>query len=468
MDPALPVLMPKSRGDAFSGWLQLEVGMIKAWENRFCELRGAELRYFAKEGDAKPKGTFVVTGATDVPEGINRIDIHGSAGKRRLLRVSAHTSAEKAAWLARFSALGGGGGEGGAQLAQPDMEAAAEAELQAGVLLGGPGEEDGEEKDEEEESKGDKRLATAKTAAGAASDAKALATAVQGGNLNGAVKAAIDLAEKAIALRDAKGKLLQKVATKQLAEASTRAAARMEAEGKSALGKVMAGMAKAASKIKTLEKFAHMIPLVGPTAGGMLHGLAQVCEVAARFQADGKEALSLMERVAQATEKVLASHGYIREEDAERVGKAQEDVEEVLMTARAKFIEVYGAAALGKAKRGYRAIFAGEDNVTFSSLEEGLRVQLVWLNDLLQTIQLERATVGGGEEGDELGAFLSAHKLGKYRVKLEELGADCVEGLLDLEDAHIARLGMAEMHEKRFRRALQALRGGGGGGGGGG
>ena len=101
-----------------------------------------------------------------------------------------------------------------------------------------------------------------------------------GGDLNGAVKAAIDLAEKAIALRDAKDKPSQAEATKQLAEASTRAAACIEAEGKSALGKVMAGMAKAASKIKTLEKFAHMIPLVGPTAGGMLHGLAQVCEVA--------------------------------------------------------------------------------------------------------------------------------------------------------------------------------------------
>jgi uncharacterized protein (DUF1501 family) len=158
----------------------------------------------------------------------------------------------------------------------------------------------------------------------------------------------------------------------------------------------MAAMAKAASKIKTLEKFAHMIPLVGPTAGGMLHGLAQVCEVAARFQADGKEALSLMKRVAQATEKVLASHGFLREEDAERVADTQKDVEEVLGAARAKFIEVYGAAALSKAKRGYRAIFSGKDNVTFSSLEEQLRVKLVWFMSLLQDIQMERGAAGGG------------------------------------------------------------------------
>ena len=105
-----------------------------------------------------------------------------------------------------------------------------------------------------------------------------------------AVKAAIDLAEKAIALRDAKGAASQEVATKQLAEAATRAAARIEAEDKTMLGKVMASMAKAASKIKTLEKCSHLIPHLGPTAGGMLHGLAQVCEAAARFTADGKRA----------------------------------------------------------------------------------------------------------------------------------------------------------------------------------
>ena len=108
MDPALPVLMPKSRGDVFSGWLQLEVGMIKAWKNRFCELRGAELRYFAKEGDAEPKGLLVVAAATDVPDGggrDHRIDLRGSAGGRRLLRVAAPGAAAKAAWLERFGAL---------------------------------------------------------------------------------------------------------------------------------------------------------------------------------------------------------------------------------------------------------------------------------------------------------------------------------------------------------------------------
>ena len=31
---------------------------------------------------------------------------------------------------------------------------------------------------------------------------------------------------------------------------------------------------------------------------------------------------------------------------------------------------------------------------------------------------MERGAAGRGEEGDELGAFLSTHKLGKYRAKL--------------------------------------------------
>ena len=38
-----------------------------------------------------------------------------------------------------------------------------------------------------------------------------------------------------------------------------------------------------------------MIPLVGPTASGMLHGLARVCEAAARFHANDKEALRLID-----------------------------------------------------------------------------------------------------------------------------------------------------------------------------
>ena len=61
----------------------------------------------------------------------------------------------------------------------------------------------------------------------------------------------------------------------------------------------------------------------------------------ARFQADGKEARS--------------------------VADTQKDAEEMLGTARAKFIEEYGAAAPSKAKRGYRAVSAGEDNITSSA-----------------------------------------------------------------------------------------------------
>ena len=83
-----------------------------------------------------------------------------------------------------------------------------------------------------------------------------------------------------------------------------------------------------------LGSVANMIPLVGPTASGMLHGLARVCEAAARFRANDKEALRLMERVAQVTDKVLVSHAFLREEDAERASKTQADVEQVLEAVR--------------------------------------------------------------------------------------------------------------------------------------
>ena len=59
----------------------------------------------------------------------------------------------------------------------------------------------------------------------------------------------------------------------------------------------------------------------------------------ARFRADGKEALSPM--------KERASHRLL---ELARVADTQKD--EVLGTARARFIEVYGAAAPSKAKRG--------------------------------------------------------------------------------------------------------------------
>ena len=156
----------------------------------------------------------------------------------------------------------------------------------------------------------------------------------------------------------------------------------------------MADMARAASKIKTLARVAGLIPLVGPSAGGMLHGLARVCEAAARFRAEDREALKLMDRVAEVTEYILASHDFLRPEDAGRARGQQQDVEEMLATAQRKFLEVYGKAALATAKRAYRAVFSGADDVTFDSLEEKLRVALVWFVGLVQTIQMERAATG--------------------------------------------------------------------------
>ena len=71
----------------------------------------------------------------------------------------------------------------------------------------------------------------------------------------------------------------------------------------------------------------------------------------------------------------------------------------MLATAQRKFLEVYGKAALATAKRAYRAVFSGADDVTFDSLEEKLRVAMVWFMGLVQTIQMERGAAGHAAGG---------------------------------------------------------------------
>ena len=210
------------------------------------------------------------------------------------------------------------------------------------------------------------------------------------GDLNASAQAAMDLAESAMMLRSAKGEDDQADAARKLAAASQAAAARIEAEDRSPLGHVMAGMAKAASKIKLLARLTAIIPVVGPTAGGLLHGLSQVCEAAARFRAGGKEALRLMSRIAQVTEGILVRHRYVGPDQAERVSSVQQDVEGVLKTAQLKLVEVYGKdEALSRAKRAYDALFSGKDSVTFDHLEQQLRESMTWHDNLIQTIQIE-------------------------------------------------------------------------------
>ena len=77
------------------------------WKLRFFEQRGPELRYFVKEGDAKPQGTFGVLSFTVIPdrEGkrARRIDMYGAGGK--LLSVAAMSPESKEEWLAALGAV---------------------------------------------------------------------------------------------------------------------------------------------------------------------------------------------------------------------------------------------------------------------------------------------------------------------------------------------------------------------------
>ena len=118
-------------------------------------------------------------------------------------------------------------------------------------------------------------------------------------------------------------------------------------------------------------------------------------------------------------------------------------MEQVLEAAQTKFLEVYGKAALATAKRAYRAVFSGTDDVTFDSLEEKLRIALVWFNDILQTIDYERRVGigggvggGGGDGDDELAALLRGRGLQQYAQQLRDL-VDAPADLLELEEQQI-------------------------------
>ena len=133
-------------------------------------------------------------------------------------------------------------------------------------------------------------LLAAQEAAETATGAAALQSAVATGDLSASAQAAMNLAASAAALRNARGKGKQVAAAQDLAAAAEAAAARIEADEHSPMADVMVGMAKAATKIKLLAKVAPLVPIVGPTAGGILLGLARVCEAAARYRKQGKAA----------------------------------------------------------------------------------------------------------------------------------------------------------------------------------
>ena len=110
----------------FSGVLVKQgSGFLKRWQTRFFTLSGGgELRYFAREGDARPKGSIAIGGGLRDAAGDakrpHRFDVVGADG--RVLRLAARTAADKGAWCAQVvaaeAALGqadGARGSGGAE-----------------------------------------------------------------------------------------------------------------------------------------------------------------------------------------------------------------------------------------------------------------------------------------------------------------------------------------------------------------
>ena len=115
-----------SQAPVFSGVLVKQgSGFLKRWQTRFFTLSGGgELRYFAREGDARPKGSIAIGGGLRDAAGDakrpHRFDVVGADG--RVLRLAARTAADKEAWCAQVvaaeAALGqadGARGSGGAE-----------------------------------------------------------------------------------------------------------------------------------------------------------------------------------------------------------------------------------------------------------------------------------------------------------------------------------------------------------------
>ena len=106
-------------------------------------------------------------------------------------------------------------------------------------------------------------------------------------NQQGAVDAAVRLAEKAVALRDNPTELT----VQELRDSAIEMKKNVEAQDRTRFGRVVAGIAGAASKIDVLRKVTHVIPVVGPSVGSMLDALARVCEVAQRYCREEREAV---------------------------------------------------------------------------------------------------------------------------------------------------------------------------------
>ena len=131
----------KQEAPVFSGLLVKEgSGFFKRWQTRFFTLSaGGELRYFASEGDTRPKGSIGIGGGLRDAAGDakrpHRFDVIGADG--RVLRLAARTAADKEAWCAQIvaaeAALGRTDhhGEHGARAAESDGDAGAAARADA-------------------------------------------------------------------------------------------------------------------------------------------------------------------------------------------------------------------------------------------------------------------------------------------------------------------------------------------------
>ena len=108
-----------------------------------------------------------------------------------------------------------------------------------------------------------------------------------------AVDAAVALAEKAMALRDHPSDLT----VREVRDAAVAMQKNIEVRDRTRFGRAVAAIASAASKVDVLCSIARVIPVVGPSVGGMLNALATVCEVAERYCHEEKDALKLLERM---------------------------------------------------------------------------------------------------------------------------------------------------------------------------
>jgi hypothetical protein len=141
-------------------------------------------------------------------------------------------------------------------------------------------------------------------------------------------------------------------------------------------------------------------------AGGVLHGLARVCEAAARYKAHGKEALALMESAADATDNMLEWLQYLTPAEAETVRERMKDLERALRAAQGKLLACFSGGARGQAQL-LIAVFGGKD-ATFDSLEDRLERASSLFRRTAETAKLRRDNEAAEARGGAMVAATAA------------------------------------------------------------